>query len=122
MNLAQIQSKNEKFRKAAAQLVELLPHANVVAISTTIIRSSTKVDKLLPSLLYSTQEMQFYKFLDKMEEELDEIVFALDQLALRNQELKTAQLDEFIKYGFDLLSIYSKACDKIIQAKFKEEV
>ena len=121
MNIDQIHSKNERFRQAAAKMVSLLPQANLVALSTVMIRSAAKVDKLLPALIAVTNEIQFFKTLDRIEEELDEIVYSLDQLALRNRELKVPQLDEFIKYGFDLLSIYSKACDKMIQVRFKEE-
>ena len=57
-----------------------------------------------------------------MEEELDDIVFGLDELAILNTRKKVPQLEDFIKFGYDLLQVYSLACDSIIAKRTHQEV
>lgn len=122
MKLEEIERKNERFRLAASRIHDLLPSTNLVSLSSLMIRSSKKVDQLLPAVLKAKSKLEFYKTMDRMEEELDDIVFALDQLAIINTQQKIPQLDEFVKYGYDLLQIYSLACDSIIEKKTRQEV
>lgn len=122
MKLEEIERKNERFRQAAGRINELLPAENLISLCSLMIRSSKKVDQLLQGILQSTKKVQFYRYMDKMEEELDDIVFGLDQLAIVNTDKKVPQLEEFIKYGYDLLQIYSLACDSIIEKRTRQEV
>ena len=122
MKLEELERKNEKFRQAAGRIDELLPGENLISLCSLMIRSSKKVDQLLHAILQSTKKVQFYKNMDRMEEELDDIVFGLDQLAIVNTQKKVPQLEEFIEFGYDLLQIYSLACDSIIEKRTRQEV
>lgn len=122
MKLEEIERKNERFRTAAGRLDELMPGENLISLCSLMIRSSKKVDQLLKGILMSETKVQFYKQMDRMEEELDDIVFSLDQLAIVNTSKKVPQLEDFIKYGYDMLQIYSLACDSIIEKRSRQEV
>ena len=122
MKLEELERKNERFRQAAGRIDELLPGENLISLCSLMIRSSKKVDQLLHAILQSTKKVQFYKYMDRMEEELDDIVFSLDQLAIVNTQKKIPQLEDFIKFGYDLLQIYSLACDSIIEKRTRQEV
>jgi hypothetical protein len=122
MKLEEIERKNERFRLAAGRIQELLPNEDLVSLSSLMIRSSKKVDQLLPMVIAANTKVKFYKSMDRLEEELDDIVFSLDQLAIKNTALKVRQLDEFVKYGYDLLQIYSLACDSLLEKRSRQEV
>ncbi|MFZ9046577.1 MAG: hypothetical protein ACO2ZZ_11980 [Cyclobacteriaceae bacterium] len=122
MKLEELERKNEKFRQAAGRIDELLPGENLISLCSLMIRSSKRVDQLLQIILQSSKKVQFYKYMDRMEEELDDIVFGLDELAILNTRKKVPQLEDFIKFGYDLLQVYSLACDSIIAKRTHQEV
>jgi hypothetical protein len=121
MNLNQIQQRNEKLQEAAARLTELLPGAQLMPFTTIIIRSCKKVGTIFPTILTAKTEMTFIKIMDRLENEMDEVVYALDKLAELNREHKNNMINDLVKYGYDLLSIYSMACDKIIERRVENE-
>ena len=121
MNLSQIQYKNEKLQEAAARMTEFMPGVNLVSLTTMIIRSAGRVNTLFPKLFGAKRESQFVAILEKMEEEMDEIIYALDKMAMLNKKPNVKAINDFVKYGYDLLSIYSLACDKIIESRVKKE-
>ena len=121
MNLEQLERKNEKFQKAAAQLTNLMPDENLVPLTSMMIRSSRKLKEIFPMLFTAKTEIRFSRVMERIEEEIDEIIFALDRLAERNKGRNQGSINEFIKYGYDMLSIYSFACDKIIEKRVAEE-
>lgn len=121
MNLNQIQQRNEKLQDAAARITELLPDAQMMPFTTIIIRSSKKIGAIFPSLLSARNEMAFGKVMDRLEDEMDEVIYALDKLGDLNRIQKNRMINDLVKYGYDLLSIYSMACDKIIEKRVENE-
>ena len=122
MKLEDISNRNRKFQKAAMKVTNLFPGGQVVMMTSVIMRSSKKLDVIFPKLLTAKTEMRFSIVLEKIEEEMDEIVYALDKLSLLNRRDRLPMLTEFVKYGYDLLSIYSFACDKIIERRVTEDL
>lgn len=94
----------------------------MVLHTSSIIRAAKRLDIVFPKLLSAKTEIRFSTVMDKLEEEMDELIFALDQLADLNRKRQFSALNEFIKFGYDVLSIYSMACDKIIERRITEEI
>ncbi|NQZ76017.1 MAG: hypothetical protein HRT61_07885 [Ekhidna sp.] len=121
MTLKDIHELNEKFQKGAVQLSELIPTGALVQSTSLLIRSSRKIDEQFIKLLKAPSAIIFNQILDQLEEESDEILFILDQLELANRKNKISLIDEFVKEGYNLMSIYSKCFDAIIGKSIKEE-
>lgn len=121
MNLNQITERNRKFQQAATKLNELVPGGKIVMMTSDMIRSAKKIDAVFPKLLQATTEMRFSVTLEKVEEEIDDVLYTLDRLSEIYRVRKFAPLGEFIQYGYDLMGIYSMGCDKIISSRVREE-
>lgn len=122
MTLEQIQKLNEKFQKQAVQLSELIPNGTLVQATSMLIRSSRQIHEDLIKLLKSKSEDQFNNVMERLEDEMDEVVFILDQLEIANKSQQISLIEDFLKEGYGLMSIYSKCCDQIIDKKaYKEE-
>ncbi len=122
MTLEQIHQLNEKFQKQAVQLSELIPNGTLVQATSMLIRSSREIHQFFLSLLKANSEGKFNQVADRMEEEMDEVVFILDQLELANRSQKISLIQDFLKEGYGLMSIYSKCFDQVIDKKvYKEE-
>jgi len=121
MTLNQIQELNEGFQKRAVQLSELLPSGSLVQATSMLIRSAREIDEYFVKLLKVGSEAQFNTLMDKIEEEMDEVVFILDQLEIANKKQKIALVEDFLKEGYGLMSVYSKCCDYIIDKKVAKE-
>ncbi|WP_424963710.1 hypothetical protein [Ekhidna sp.] len=121
MTVTQIHELNEKFQKGAVQLSELIPSGTLVQATSMLIRCARKIDDQFLKLLKAPSEMVFNQIMGKLEDETDEVLFILDQLELANKKQKIALINDFVKDGYDLMSIYSKCFDVIIDRKQKEE-
>ena len=122
MTLKQILQLNEKFQKQAVQLSELIPNGTLVQATSMLIRSAREIHQGFLQLLKSKSENSFNHIANKMEEEMDEVVFILDQLELANKKQQISLIQDFLKEGYDLMSIYSKCVDQIIDQKvYREE-
>ncbi|MEM6642047.1 MAG: hypothetical protein AAF616_03625 [Bacteroidota bacterium] len=122
MNLTQIQQINERFQKQAVQLSELVPSGTWVQATSMLMRSSRQIHSDLHRLLSAKSELTFNQVMERMEEEMDEVIFILDQLEIANKAAKIILVQDFLKEGYGLMSIYSKCCDQIIsQRSLKEE-
>lgn len=122
MTVEQIQQLNEKFQKQAVQLSELIPSGSLVQASSMLIRSSREIHEDFIRLLKSKGEEQFNKVMSRMEDEMDEVVFILDQLEIANKKQQISLIQDFLKEGYGLMSIYSRCFDQIIDKKvYKEE-
>lgn len=121
MTVTQIHELNEKFQKTAVQLSELIPSGTLVQATSMLIRSARKVDSMFKTLLSASSEEQFNQLMDQLEDETDEILFILDQLEIANKKQQISLINDFLKEGYDLMSIYSKCFDYIIDKKVKEE-
>ena len=122
MTLEQIQQLNEKFQKQAVQLSELIPSGSLVQATSMLIRSSREIHEDFIKLLKARTESQFNQLMQRMEDEMDDVIFILDQLELANKQQKISLIEDFLKEGYELMSIYSKCFDQIIDKKvYKEE-
>lgn len=121
MTVTQIHELNEKFQKGAVQLSELIPSGTLVQATSMLIRCARKIDDQFLKLLKAPSEMAFNQIMGKLEDETDEVLFILDQLELANKKQKIALINDFVKDGYDLISIYSRCFDVIIDRKQKEE-
>ncbi|MFY0687626.1 MAG: hypothetical protein JXQ90_10705 [Cyclobacteriaceae bacterium] len=122
MDLTELSKRNEKLQDAAVQLTELMPGTSLVPVTSLIIRSAKRIDKIFPSLLANNSEARFGAIMEKLEEEMDEVLYCMDRLSQMNQAQKVRYINDFVKYGYDLLSVYSFACDKIIERKVKDDI
>ena len=121
MTVTQIHELNEKFQKGAVQLSELIPSGTLVQATSMLIRCARKIDDQFLKLLKAPSEMAFNQIMGKLEDETDEVLFILDQLELANKKQKITLINDFLKDGYDLMSIYSRCFDVIIDRKQKEE-
>lgn len=121
MTLEQLYNRNEKFQQEAGKLAELFPSGNMLEFSSLLIRGSKKMDVQLKKIISTKSELSFHTAMSKMEDEMDEIVFMLDRLDEANRKMKMDEINEFIKKGYDILSIYSMCCDQLVQKKVKED-
>lgn len=121
MTLDQLYQRNEKFQKEASKLAELLPGGNMLEYASLLIRGAKKVDTVLNKLVAASSERSFYTILDKMEEEMDEILFLLDKLDTSSRGRNIDIISDFLKQGYDLMSIYSICCDQLIERKIKSD-
>ncbi len=90
-------------------------------MTSDLMRSLRRIDTIFPKLLEAKTEVRFGVVLDKMEEEMDEVIYALDRLSEIYKQRKYQPLGDFVQFGYDLMSIYSMGCDKIISLRVKEE-
>ena len=121
MKLQDIQKRNLSYQKKAADLVDLIPGGGFLEISTALIRSVRLIDKHLIRSLQAQNEIQFGHIMGQIEEELDESVFMLDRIDKQNRNLKMKALDDLLKEGYDLLSIYSICCDQLIGKRMHKD-
>ena len=122
MNLKEIQAQNIKFQNLAAKITQFMPEKNLMEFTSIIIRSSKRIDVLFYGLFSARTEIRFTTIMEKLEEEVDEVIYAMDRLSERVGVDDSKPMGEFVKIGYNLLSIYSAACDKIIEKRVTEEV
>ena len=121
MTLEQIQQLNEKFQKQSVMLSELIPSGSLVQATSMLIRSSREIHENFMKLLQARSEGQFNKLMQLLEDEMDDVIFILDQLELANKQQKISLIEDFLKEGYELMSIYSKCFDQIIDKKVHKE-
>jgi len=121
MTVTQIHELNEKFQKGAVQLSELIPSGTLVQATSMLIRSCRRIDDLFLKLLKAPTEDSWNKIMSQLEDETDEVLFILDQLELANKKQGISLINDFLKDGYELMSIYSKCFDAIIERKVKNE-
>ncbi len=122
MNLTEIHARNIKFQNLAARITQFMPEKNLMESTSVIIRSARQIDRLFPKLLEAKTEMRFTAIMDKLEEEIDEVIYAMDRLTEMVGKDNLRPMNEFVKIGYNLLSLYSAACDSIIEKRITEEV
>ncbi|RED92443.1 hypothetical protein [Marinoscillum furvescens] len=119
MTLQELSRLNEKFQQKASEMVDLIPGSNLMAFSSAIIRTAQKLDRVLNKVLGAKTEVSFYTQVDALEEEMDELIFMMDKLDDANRKRNIPILIDFVKRGYELLSLYSICCDQIIEQKTK---
>ncbi|MEM0939971.1 MAG: hypothetical protein AAF600_07590 [Bacteroidota bacterium] len=120
MTVRQIQQLNENFQKHAVQLSELMPASSLAQTTSSLIRSSRRIHADFVKLLLSREESFFNQLMSRVEEEMDEVVFILDQLEMAYKKKQISLIHDFLKEGYGLMSIYSKCCDQVIGNKISE--
>lgn len=121
MTVKEIHELNEKFQKSAVQLSELIPSGGLTNATSIIIRSSRGIDMHFMKLLSATTELKFNQTYDKLEEEMDEVLFILDQVEIANKKQQISLINDFLKEGYDLISVYSRCLDFVIDQKVNKE-
>ena len=119
MTLTQLQNLNVAYQKQAEQVAELFP--GLLGGMTAIIRSAKRIDERFKLLISAKSEIQFHNLMNKIEEEMDEIIFILDRLDEANTERKITKISDFLMEGYELLSVYSKCCDIVIGKRVVKE-
>ena len=121
MTATQIHELNEKFQKSAVQLSELMPGGSLVQATSMVLRSTRLIDEQFSKVLSASSELRFNQAIDKMEEEMDDVLFVLDQMEIANKKQQISLINDFLKEGYDLISVYSKCLDFIIDQKVEKE-
>lgn len=121
MTLEQINQLNEKFQKQAVLISELMPSGRLVEPASMIIRCARQIQKDFIDLLNVRQQYKFKALAGKMEDEMDDIIYVLDQLESANSKRKISIIDDFLKEGYGLMSIYSKCFDQVMEARAIKE-
>ncbi len=121
MKLNQIEDLNKKLQDLAVKCSEAIPGENLVEHISNIIRSLKAIDARFLKLIQSKSDMTFFTTLEKLEEQLDEVVFALDQIHIVNTKYEINVLNQLIINGYEMLSIYSMACDSMIEKRVNKE-
>ena len=52
---------------------------------------------------------------------MDEVVYILDQLEIANKKQQVSLIEDFLKEGYGLMSVYSKCYDCIIDKTLAKE-
>ncbi len=120
MTLQDLQKRNEHFQRRAAELVDLMPTGGLLDVTTALIRSARLIDKYLTKLLQATSEDVFSKTMGLIEEEIDESVYILDRIDMKNRKYKLKVLDNFLMEAYDLLSVYSLCCDYVVSKRINK--
>ena len=121
MKLNDLTVRNKKFQDGVAQITELIHHKSVMEYCSQLIRCSRKLDNLLRKLLSTKSERQFNMVIESLEDERDEIIFILDQLTDFDKKNSTKVMKSVVKQGFDVISLYSFACDKLIASRLSKD-
>lgn len=121
MKLNDLTERNKRFQDAVAQITELVHHKSIMEYCSQLIRCSRKMDALLRKLLATKSEMQFNVVIESLEDESDEIIFILDQLTDFDKKNNTKVMKVVVKQGFDVISFYSFACDKLIASRLSKD-
>lgn len=121
MTLTQINELNMKFQNSAVQLSELIPTGGFRDAISIVMRSSRMIHEQFLKLIKVSDELNFNQLMDKLEEELDEVIFILDQLELANKKRDLSVVNDFLEEGYSLLSIYSKGIDYVIEQRVKND-
>ena len=121
MTKEQIEKQNLQFQDRALGLAELMPKANVMEFATLLKRSAGQVLRLFNQLLNAKNERTFWPTLERLEEEMNDLVYELDRLHDLNNVMKIRAVDSFIKFGYDLLSMYSVSSDQVVDHFIKSQ-
>ena len=121
MTVADLQMLNVKFQKGAVQLSELIPTGGLTEATSVIIRSTQLIHSHLEKLIHSETEAQLGDAIERVEDNMDEIVFILDQLEIANKKQPISIIEDFLKEGYDLMSIYSVCFNQVINQKIPSE-
>lgn len=121
MTLQELTQKNEKFQQVATQMAELIPGGNLIAYSTKLIRCSVKLEAQTHKVLAAKGNISFYNQIDLLEDEIDELIFLIDKLDEANRSQKILVVNDVVKSGYEMVSLYSLLCDQVIQRKTQNQ-
>lgn len=117
MTVEQIEEMNKKFQDRALSLSELIPQREVLEFSSLLKRKSGAIHTSFQKMIHAQEETRFWECLESTEEIMDDLVYELDRLHDLNCLMKIKTLEDFIKFGYDLLSVYSMASDQLVKHK-----
>jgi len=94
----------------------------MLEFGTLVRRNSVEIHQLFEMLIRTNGMTAFWRTLEKMEEVMDDLVYELDRLHDLNNMMKIKQVGEFIKEGYDMLSIYSISSDQVVKQRATEVI
>ena len=121
MTLEDLTSRNKKFQSNAALITELIHHPSVLDHCSLLIRGSKRLEAYFAKVLGARTEAQFNSYMGSIEDETDEIIYSLDQLTAFDKKNDSKAMIDLVKEGFDVLSNYALACDKVIEKRVARE-
>lgn len=121
MSIEQIEKQNQRFQDRALGLSELIPKADVIEFATLLKRSASQIHRLFYQLLNAKNERAFWPVLERLEEVMNDLVYELDRLHDLNNVMKIRAVDQFVKSGYDLLSMYSISSDQVVNHFIKSQ-
>ncbi len=122
MTIQEIEKINKQFQSKALLLSELIPRTDMLEFGTLVRRKSVEIHQLFEMLIRANGMTAFWRTLEKMEEVMDDLVYELDRLHDLNNMMKIKQVGEFIKEGYDMLSIYSISSDQVVKQRATEVI
>ena len=122
MTIQEIEKINKQFQSKALLLSELIPRTDMLEFGTLLRRKSVEIHQLFEMLIRTNAMASFWRTLEKMEEVMDDLVYELDRLHDLNNMMKINQVGDFIKNGYDMLSIYSISSDQVVKQKAAEVI
>ena len=117
MTIHEIQKINQQFQNKSLLLAELIPRTDMLEFGTLLRRKSVKIHQLFEMLVKTKSMTGFWRTLENMEDVMDDLIYELDRLHDVNCLLKLKAVDDFIKSGYDLLSIYSMSSEQVTNAR-----
>ncbi len=121
MTVEDLHRLNVKVQKGAVQLSELMPTGGFTEATSMIIRSSQLLHSYLEKLIHAKTDHQLGEAIERIEDNLDEITFVLDQLEISNKNQPINFIDEFLKEGYNMLSLYSTCVNQVMNEKIPNE-
>jgi len=121
MTITELHLQNVKFQKGAVQLSELIPSGALTEATSVIIRSSQLLHAFLEKLIQAGTEAELGNAIERVEDNMDEIVFMLDQLDIANKKQPISLIEDYLKEGYDLMSVYSVCVNQVINQKVPSE-
>ena len=121
MTIEQIENKNQQFQDRALGLSELMPNTDMMGFATLLKRKARQIHRLFEQLVNAKSERNFWPALESMEEVMNDLVYELDRLHDLNNVMKIRAVDQFVKSGYDLLSMYSISSDQVVNHFIKSQ-
>ncbi len=117
MTIQDIAKKNDQFQSQALGLTELIPKADMLEFATLLKRKAAQIHHLFSQLLHIQNTNSFWVTYESMDDVMEELVYELDRLHDLNCVMQIRPVDDFIKGGYDLLSVYSISSDQVVKMR-----
>lgn len=121
MNIKKLNQQNEEFQKAIMQFSKLILSEDLMNTFTLVIGYTKKIQSYFEKLASYKTELELSLTIDKMENHIDDAIFILDQIEIVHRKKGIQPINDVVKDGYNLLSIYSMQIDLLIESKICSE-